>query len=191
MLATVLALLLVCGVLLSRTAGRIDRLHRRVEMAAAALDAQLVRRAGAALAAASRWSSSAPERASSVVLAARVAQNAEGLGPDRELVENALSRALRAATSGGDPLAPDSALSEAARRVELARNFYNDAVRNTLALRGRALPRAAHLAGRAPLPTYFEIDDGAGREVVGSNGRPMVLLTSSDASPMPPGRLSR
>lgn len=171
-LASVLAFLLFCGVFLSRTAGRIDRLHRRVETAAAALDAQLVRRAGAALAMADRTSQTAPEAAALIAVAARAAQGAEGLGTEREILENALSRALRSALAApavaSAPLAPaapvDAELAAAARRVELARNFYNDAVRSTLTLRGRWVPRVAHLAGRAPLPVFFEIDDTAALE---------------------------
>jgi hypothetical protein len=43
-------------------------------------------------------------------------------------------------------------------RVALARHFYNDAVRDLLALRGRRVPRMLHLYGRAQAPSYFEFD---------------------------------
>ena len=43
------AIAVLFGVYLSWTAGRIDRLHARVEAARAVLDAQLLRRSGAAL----------------------------------------------------------------------------------------------------------------------------------------------
>src|SRR4051794_17800264 len=49
---TVLAVLLVLGWYLSYSAGRLDRLHHRVETSRAALDAQLARRAAAAVEAA-------------------------------------------------------------------------------------------------------------------------------------------
>jgi hypothetical protein len=53
--------------------------------------------------------------------------------------------------------------------VGLARRFYNDAVRDTRALRRSRLARVLRLHGRRPLPRFFDIDDrleqaaGAGR----------------------------
>ncbi len=41
----------------------------------------------------------------------------------------------------------------------LARKFYNDAVAATRAARRRWLVRLLRLAGGAPLPEFFEIDD--------------------------------
>jgi len=46
--------------------------------------------------------------------------------------------------------------------LALARRVHNDAVRDTLGLRSRRLVRRLHLAGRAPLPRYFEIADPVG-----------------------------
>jgi hypothetical protein len=43
--------------------------------------------------------------------------------------------------------------------VALARRFYNDAVRDTVSLRRRRMPRLLRLAGAEPLPVFFEIDD--------------------------------
>jgi hypothetical protein len=43
--------------------------------------------------------------------------------------------------------------------VQIARGFYNDAVRDTRALRRRRMPRVLHLAGRRGLPLFFDIDD--------------------------------
>jgi hypothetical protein len=170
--ALVVAVLAVSGVYLSWTAGRIDRLHRRVEAARAALDAQLVRRAAAAEAWSARAAASPPTER--LRLAAAVAVHAEGLDREREDVENGLSRALHAACaaeagtgpagapgSGADADPELAELAAACRKVALARRFYNDAVRDTLVLRGRRLPRLLHLAGRAPAPGYFDIDDSA------------------------------
>ncbi len=47
----------------------------------------------------------------------------------------------------------------AATRVQLARQFHNDAVHASLALRRRRLVRWLRLYGRARRPAYFEIDD--------------------------------
>ena len=43
--------------------------------------------------------------------------------------------------------------------MALARRFYNDAVRDTVSLRRRRLPRLFRLGGAEPLPAFFEIDD--------------------------------
>ena len=51
------------------------------------------------------------------------------------------------------------AVREAGARVLIARRFYNDAVRDTRALRGRRMPRLLRLAGRRDMPQFFDIDD--------------------------------
>jgi 8-oxo-dGTP pyrophosphatase MutT (NUDIX family) len=48
-------------------------------------------------------------------------------------------------------------LADAVERVLLARRFYNDAVRDTRALRAVLFTRVFGLAGRAAMPDYFEI----------------------------------
>ncbi|MGB8651551.1 MAG: hypothetical protein WCD35_12935, partial [Mycobacteriales bacterium] len=81
----------------------------------------------------------------------------------REVVENDLSRALRAAVL----LLPDRSsaawaeLESAATRVGLARSFHNSAVNDTRALRRRRLPRALRLAGHRAMPAFFDVDDTA------------------------------
>lgn len=144
----------------TRTAGRIDRLHARVDAARASLDAQLVRRAAAAASLAATASASSSARLDDAAHTALTAR------PDgREQAENDLSRALRAVLPsvevGEGPVRALEELAAAASRVGLARQFHNDAVRDTRALRGRRVPRLLHLAGHAPLPEYFEIDDTA------------------------------
>ncbi|MFZ5852468.1 MAG: hypothetical protein ACOYY2_13905 [Actinomycetota bacterium] len=148
------------------TVGRLDRLHGRVEGARAALDAQLAHRAAVALELAA---SGLLDPATSVLLvtAAHRARAAEG--DARELAESDLSRALRAALSEPETLAalqadpPGAAvlaeLDSTWRRVALARRFHNDAVRAARALRRARLVRYLRLAGRAPTPQTFEMDD--------------------------------
>ena len=147
------------GFYLSWTAGRLDRLHARVDAAWAALDAQLVRRAAAARAVAAHLDD--PVAAHALDVAATAAL--EGTADGREMLENDLSRALKAAlpmlvhdASGEAALAE---LETAATRVGLARSFHNAAVKDTRALRFRRVPRALRLAGRRAMPQYFEIDD--------------------------------
>lgn len=148
------------------TAGRLDRMHARVDAAWAALDAQLVRRAAAARALLPLLpagpESAALERAASAALEAGEA--------GREVVENDLSRALRAAwpllPAGSEAEQAVAELETAATRVGLARSFHNSAVVDTRALRRRRLPRALRLAGHRAVPAFFDVDDTALRPTV-------------------------
>jgi hypothetical protein len=161
----VVAVIAVFGVYVSWRAGRLDRLHARLETAQAALDAALVRRSSVALELAS---SGLLDPATSLLLAG-AAHDARSANDARELPESDLTRALRAALGQPGFLATltgkeDAAelLAEvegAAHQVFLARKFYNDAVAATRTQRRRWLVRLLHLAGGAPLPEFFEIDD--------------------------------
>jgi len=175
----VVLLLLVLGWYLSYLAGRLDRLHHRVESSRAALEARLARRASVArevgrlldpqagaelINAASRTLSTAtPARGSDVrgVLILEL--------PVSELAENDLTRALHRAfddpaTAAGLRTDPAAALLldelvSAGDRVQLARRFHNDAVAHAQRMRRKRLVRWARLAGRAELPQMVEIDD--------------------------------
>ncbi|MFI8518035.1 hypothetical protein ACIGEZ_09455 [Streptomyces sp. NPDC085481] len=158
--------LILIGVYLSWTAGRLDRLHSRIDAARAALDAQLLRRASVAQELAT---SGVLDPAASIVLyeAAHAARQAEE--DHREVAESELSQALRAvfgepeqvelvrAAPGGEEAALE--LAAAVRRVPMARRFHNDAVRAARALRRHRKVRWFRLAGHAPFPLAFEMDD--------------------------------
>jgi hypothetical protein len=83
--------------------------------------------------------------------------------------ESDLTRALRAVFSQPDFVAllagrqgAEELIGElegASHQVFLARKFYNDAVAATLVARRRWLAMLFRLAGSAPLPEFFEIDD--------------------------------
>jgi hypothetical protein len=162
-LAVVIAVLV--GVYLSWRAGRLDRLHARTEGARAALEAALLRRNCVAVELAS---SGLLDPATSVLLA-EAAHDARAGSRQREQAESDLSRALRAAFGQPDFRASLNGaegaaellteLEAAAHQVFLARKFYNDAVAATNSARRRILVRVLHLAGRAPAPEFFEIDD--------------------------------
>ena len=77
-------------------------------------------------------------------------------GGDREVAENVLGRVLRDVPA---ELRADG-LDDAGWRVGLARRFYNDAVRDTRALRRRPVARVLRLHARRPQPRFFDIDDG-------------------------------
>ncbi|GHG68143.1 hypothetical protein [Streptomyces griseocarneus] len=160
------AALVVIGVYLSWTAGRLDRLHSRIDAARAALDAQLLRRASVAQ---ELGTAGVLDPAASMVLyqAAHAARQAEE--EHREVAESELSQALRAVFAeaqqadvvreapGGEESLEE--LTQAVRRVPMARRFHNDAVRAARALRRHRTVRWFRLAGHAPFPMAFEMDD--------------------------------
>jgi hypothetical protein len=151
---------------LSWTAARLDRLHARVEGARFALDAQLLRRSTLALELAT---AGLLDPATGVLLAGAAHEASAVELDERELAESNLSRALRAAFAepetvaavAGNPRGREilDELDAAAKRVQLARRFYNDAVRATKAVRRKRPVRYFRLAGRAPVPQSFEMDD--------------------------------
>lgn len=159
--------LVAIGLYLSWTAGRLDRLHARIDAARAALDAQLLRRASVAQELAT---SGVLDPAASIVLyeAAHAARQAEE-DEQREVAESELSQALRAIfgeaqqveavreAPGGEEAATE--LAAAVRRVPMARRFHNDAVRAARALRRHRKVRWFRLAGHAPFPMAVEMDD--------------------------------
>ncbi|MFI7502254.1 hypothetical protein ACIBVL_27995 [Streptomyces sp. NPDC049687] len=161
-----LVVLVAIGLYLSWTAGRLDRLHARIDATRAALDAQLLRRASVAQELAT---SGVLDPAASIVLyeAAHAARQAEE--EQREVAESELSQALRAifsepaqldvvrAAPGGEAAAHE--LTEAVRRVPMARRFHNDAVGAARRLREHRKVRWFRLAGHAPFPMAFEMDD--------------------------------
>ncbi|WP_455354934.1 hypothetical protein [Streptomyces sp. SYSU K217416] len=158
--------LFAIGLYLSWTAGRLDRLHARIDASRAALDAQLLRRASVAQEVAT---AGVLDPAASIVLyqAAHAARQAEE--EHREVAESELSQALRAVFAEADQVAAvkeapggeDAAneLAAAVRRVPMARRFHNDSVRATRALRRHRKVRWFRLAGHAPFPLAFEMDD--------------------------------
>ncbi|MFW0790438.1 NUDIX hydrolase [Gordonia sp. CPCC 205333] len=142
-----------------RTAHRLDRLNVRVDLARQSLLSSLDRRAVVArtIGAALRDGSDADRAAMGrdLVIAA---DRAEAADEDaRETAENHLSSILGRIEVGARPVALATELADAETRVMMARRFYNDAVRDTRSLAQRRLVRWLRLAGRAPIPRYFEI----------------------------------
>jgi len=163
-------LVVLVGLYITWTAGRLDRMHARVDAAWAALDAQLVRRAAAAR----DLLPHLPAGEQATVLGERAAAALAAGDQGRDVVENALTRALRSVA----PMLPDTptaaaALAEveaASERVGLARSFHNSAVEGTRSLRRRRLPRLLRLAGHRALPTFFDIDETALRPPANAQG---------------------
>lgn len=176
--------LLALGWCLYAMALRVDRLHRQVLGSRATLEAQLVHRGQAALDLAA---TGALDPASALLLS-RAAHDAldcegpvveDGLDPDdraasdrrsRALVESDLSRVIRVvlnvqtrAALSARPLAADALtrLDKACYRLVLARRFHNTHVAEARRLRSGVIVRCLHLAGHAPMPQTFDIDDAA------------------------------
>lgn len=178
----VLALAVVLGIAwyLSYSAARLDRLHAKVEGALSALDANLVRRAEASLELAN---SGVLDPASALLLASAASEaleretshalpddplDGQHFG-DREDVETDLTEALaatltenvRAHIRASDGPAADELdrLVAAGRRVQFARNFHNQAVRDVQRVRNKRVVRWFRLAGYAELPRPVEFAD--------------------------------
>ncbi|MCI1262731.1 MAG: hypothetical protein LKG20_10760 [Tetrasphaera jenkinsii] len=175
-----IAVLLAAAWYLSYSAARLDRLHAQVEGALSALDAHLVRRAEATLELAN---SGALDPASALLLAGAASESLERttarLREDdlldgqhfggRESVESELTQALTLALTppvvasilAQDGLASDALerVEAAGRRVQLARRFLNNSVKNVQRVRGKVVVRLFRLAGHADLPQTVEFDD--------------------------------
>ncbi|MDB9920478.1 hypothetical protein OAD85_01780 [Actinomycetota bacterium] len=166
---SVLAILLIFFILyLGMTAGRIDRLHRRIDVARLALDSHLLRRSGVTL----ELASSGYLDPASAVLISETAHTAR-LSTDlsstqRDSAESELTAVLNAVLDveavqmiddslGGHEILEEFAAS--ARRVELSRRFLNDAVRACVQLRKQRSARWFQLAGHTPVPQTREIHD--------------------------------
>ncbi|MBG0817060.1 hypothetical protein [Planomonospora sp. ID82291] len=158
--------MVLTAVYVSWRAGRLDRLHIRLELARESLDAALVRRAAVCLELAA---SRILDPATSLVLAAAAHEARTAGPPEREHAESELSRALRAVLDqerfreklGETPAGPEllQELDSAVAKVVYARRFYNNAVGVTRAAQRRLLARTLRLAGHTAYPDFFEIDD--------------------------------
>lgn len=179
-LVLVLVVLVLVAWNLSYNASRLDRLHARVEGALSALDAQLVRRAEASLELAN---SGELDPASSLILASAASESLERqtehtLEDDpldgqsfggREPVESDLSEALvlvltptavtEVREADGVAYAALRRVEAAGLRVQLARRFHNNAVKDVQRVRRKRSVRWFRLAGHAVLPTTVEFDD--------------------------------
>jgi len=187
--ASILILIAVAmtGVYVSWRAGRLDRLHTRLETSRASLDAALVRRSSVAL----EFASSGLLDPATSLLLADLAHNARSTQTRRELAESELTRTLRTvlvrpdfrtflysrdgiAQHGADEIIAE--LESTAHQVFVARKFYNDAVVTTIAARRRWLVRVFRLAGSAPMPEFFEIDDTISPSEMDEQGTDMPHL---------------
>jgi hypothetical protein len=152
------------------TAGRLDRMHLRVEAARASLEMQLQHRASVATELAI---GGLADPASAILLldAAREArEGADVSEPARWLAESELTAVLLALdlpAPAEEPLVGE--LVDTGRRAALARRIHNDVAATTRGLHERRRVRWFHLAGRAVSPAMIDFDD---RYDVGGAARP-------------------
>ncbi len=189
-----LVLIVLLAVLLTSwntfTATRLDRLHARVDAAQAALDAQLVRRVAAMRHAVEAGCTARSDLSGAdKVRYEAIAQFAlTATGSERQSAENEVGRVVSDLCAGQHGLTTAAAaeLRESAARVLIARRFYNDAVRDTRALRTQRMARLLHLAGQRAMPQFFDIDDTLPAEESVSPANPEPWTESvSMQEPMP------
>jgi len=186
-LTLVLSIALLLGavtVFLSWTAGRLDRLHIRVATAHASLERQLLSRSAATVRVAGM---PGMDPASAVVLVAAAEEARTSTGtPEDPAQESRLSQVLRAVLDEAavaelwrqaDPVDRGALteLADACERVRMAHRFHDDLVHRTQQMRRRRLVRWLRLAGHAPWPRPYQIDDEP----------PAALLQLSAARPSP------
>lgn len=178
--AVVCAIVALVAWYLSYTAARLDRLHTKVEGSVSSLDAQLVRRAevvrevagsGALDPASAALLADAASASLDAADAASLGESvrSDGIGAQRAQTESMLTQVLRT-TLTADVIAelrdenegwPEvvERLRSAGQRVEIARRFHNEAVRDVRRLRHRPQVRYLGLAGHTPLPSPADFED--------------------------------
>ena len=167
-LIIIAVLLVLFGLYLSQTAGRLDRLHRRVDAGRISLDRALLERQTVAseVAGALLPDPFAAEVIADAVREARRSDSADEIS--RGLVESNLSHVLAATFDDPDAVVDVAAgpegelmgdLESCTRRVQLSRRFYNDAVRACRDVRDNWFVGKFRLAGHTDLPQPFEMDD--------------------------------
>ncbi len=152
------AIVLAIAVYLAMTAGRLDRLHIRLDAARASLDLQFAMRAETiAEVMAEGHIDPVSQQLLSSALASRRASRAVN-----EFLESELSELLREVVEAHDGVVADgelqSELRSACNRVELAYRFYNDAIEATRAMRMRPVVRYLGLAGHTVMPLPIRCD---------------------------------
>ena len=172
--------LLVLGVLLLVAylmANRLDRLHIRADLARTALFGVLGRRHVVAAAVARELAATDPDVAADLDRQLESARDYEpqellvsdsrSARPRAEHAENAIGIALSRADPGALPASVAGELEDVVDRLEMARRFHNDAVRDTRAVRELWVVRTFRLAGRAPMPDYVELVEPPARGALG------------------------
>ena len=143
---------------LSFVAGRLDRLHHRVETSWAILDSLLQRRAAIALEIARH--SSLDQASAYLIAGAATAARAAEIS-ERSDAESTLSGALGHISNTATTLPSEllNELSDLTQKIRLAISIHIEAVNSTQIFRSRFLIRVFRLAGHAPLPIKYQFEE--------------------------------
>lgn len=157
-------LLLLVFWYLSFSAGRLDRLHHRVETSWATLDSLLQRRAAIALEIAR---SAITDPATSLLLTASAYQARSADIEDRSSAESVLSGALGMMLLERESIVTKSdqvllnELEQLTDRIKVSIAIHVEAVNRTQLIRSKIVFRVFRLAGTAPLPVTYEFEADA------------------------------
>jgi hypothetical protein len=143
---------------LTFVAGRLDRLHHRVETSWAILDSLLQRRAAIAMEIARHTTL---DQASAYLIASSATAARAADISERSDAESALSGALGHISNTAVDLPSDllTELSDLTEKIRLAISIHLEAVNATQNFRKRNLIRAFRLAGHAPLPIKYQFEE--------------------------------
>lgn len=159
-----IALAVVIFWYLSFSAGRLDRLHHRVETSWATLDSLLQRRAAIALEVAR---SSITDPATSLLLTASAYQARGADIEDRSSAESVLSGALGMMLAERESIVAKSdqallhELEQLTDKIKVAISIHVESVTRTQLIRRKLVFRLFRLAGTAPLPVTYEFEADA------------------------------
>jgi hypothetical protein len=157
-------LLLLVFWYLSFSAGRLDRLHHRVETSWATLDSLLQRRAAIALEIAR---SAITDPATSLLLTASAYQARSADIEDRSSAESVLSGALGMMLLERESILTKSdqvllnELEQLTDKIKVSIAIHVEAVNRTQLIRSKIVFRVFRLAGTAPLPVTYEFEADA------------------------------
>ena len=149
---------------LSFSAGRLDRLHHRVETSWATLDSLLQRRAAIALEIAR---SAITDPATALLLTASAYQARSADIEDRSSAESVLSGALGMMLTERESIVAKSdqallfELEQLTDRIKIAISIHVESVTRTQLIRGKLVFRIFRLSGKAPLPVTYEFEADA------------------------------
>lgn len=149
---------------LSFSAGRLDRLHHRVETSWATLDSLLQRRAAIALEIAR---SAITDPATALLLTGSAYQARSADIEDRSSAESVLSGALGMMLAERESIVAKSdqallhELEQLTDKIKVAISIHVESVTRTQLIREKSVFRIFRLAGKAPLPVTYEFEADA------------------------------
>ena len=149
---------------LSFSAGRLDRLHHRVETSWATLDSLLQRRAAIALEIAR---SAITDPATALLLTASAYQARSADIEYRSSAESVLSGALGMMLAERESIVAQSdqtllhELEQLTDKIKVAISIHVESVTRTQLIREKLVFRIFRLAGKAPLPVTYEFEADA------------------------------